>query len=203
MSDNRCGHCNEELTRDEINGHRTIGVLRRNRPALCFTCIHDELDNVRVLRGQVAQRDAELARLRRQLEQLTGYMNEARELARSVPVAVGLDTPHIPAIVRRLVDFAWEMVRGEAGAESAAQKELARHRAIVEPLNRLRADEGSFLTIYHDNAGYIGPTSLVYVHGPWGGSWDNRRFEGDSLAAALAAAVTAMQTAEAAKEKAQ
>lgn len=66
--------------------------------------------------------------------------------------------------------------------------------SIVEPLNRLRQDEGNTVLILCDNPDFGGAQSAVEVSADWT-EWKRRRFEADNLAGALQAAVIAAEAA--------
>ena len=65
--------------------------------------------------------------------------------------------------------------------------DLARVRGVLDPLDRLREPEGASVEILCPNPGDDGPRQAIYVRAPWT-SWRPRRFEGESVAACLAAA---------------
>lgn len=78
----------------------------------------------------------------------------------------------------------------------AAENE--RFRAIVDPLNELRAEEGDSIFVPCDNPDYYdGVGSYVEVTSEWT-QWKPRKFGGDNLTEALKAAVDAKRAAEAA-----
>ena len=58
-------------------------------------------------------------------------------------------------------------------------------------LDALRDEEGSYVTLYNDNPGGA-PSALIYACGPWTGGTP-RRFEGESVGDALAAAAAAKE----------
>lgn len=78
------------------------------------------------------------------------------------------------------------------------EKELVAFRAIVEPLNRLRANEGASVEILCDNPDFNGkPNCAIQVSDDWTGTdWNFRRFEGDTLAECFAKAEEAKAAAE-------
>ena len=62
---------------------------------------------------------------------------------------------------------------------------------ILAMINRLREPEGSCVSIPCDNPDFNGlPDCMIYVRSDWT-DWEEQRFTGDSLAAALAAAEAA------------
>ena len=83
-----------------------------------------------------------------------------------------------------------------------AEEAMKEVEAIVDPINRLRADEGSAVTIncpnpYDDGLEDMygrairGPAEAIDVFGLWDGKWTDRRFYGKTLAEALAKAEAA------------
>ena len=103
-------------------------------------------------------------------------------------------------IVCRLLDAAgikatdWEETTPEQIERAVA--EIAAMRAVVGPLNRLRAEEGHCVKINCQNPDFNGqPDESIEVCGDWT-HWRSQRFTGRTLAACLAAA----EAAKAAKE---
>lgn len=84
-----------------------------------------------------------------------------------------------------------------------AADEIERLRAVVEPLNNLRAEEGAVVTLYCDNPDSEGPGCRVGVYAAWGDKpyWSQQTFEGDNLADALWLAAIAKQAIDAVKEE--
>jgi hypothetical protein len=77
-----------------------------------------------------------------------------------------------------------------------APERIAALRAIVEPLNRLRANEGASVEILCDNPEGP-PNCAIRVSDDWtGDEWDWKRFEGETLAECLSKALEAKVTAE-------
>ena len=77
------------------------------------------------------------------------------------------------------------------GARELAN-EVERLRAIVDPIEKLREQEGGSVLIICPNPDFAGPNEAVEVCDKWTG-WSRRRFTGDTLAEALAAAVKARE----------
>lgn len=69
-------------------------------------------------------------------------------------------------------------------------EEIERLQAIVDPLNRLRDEEGASVEIMCPNPD-TGPVEAIEVSGSWT-DWRYLRFSGDTLAEVLAAAVKEM-----------
>lgn len=60
-----------------------------------------------------------------------------------------------------------------------------------EPLNELRRDEGSSVTLLCDNPDFNGqPNNAVVCNGAWT-NWEDRRFTGDTIGHAIRAALDA------------
>jgi len=73
--------------------------------------------------------------------------------------------------------------------EADLRRQLAKANAIIDPLNRLREDEGNSVTILCSNLNFHGSDQAIEVYTQWErGKWYSRRFEGDTLADCLAAA---------------
>jgi len=83
-------------------------------------------------------------------------------------------------------------------AIEAAVEWLERERLllIVEPLNRLRFNEGASVLIPCDNRKVFGPQNSIKVIDEWTG-WKSQEFTGNTLAEALAAAESAKKEQEA------
>lgn len=74
---------------------------------------------------------------------------------------------------------------------SAEQWEIARAVDCMRAIDALRADEGNEVTILCDNPDGR-PNNAIECCGAWT-HWGDRRFEGDTLADTLSAAVRAMK----------
>ena len=73
-----------------------------------------------------------------------------------------------------------------------AWKEIERLQAIVDPLNRLRADEGNSVTFICQNPEFDEADEAIEVSGEWT-NWQPRRFTGRTLVECLEAAEKAKQ----------
>jgi len=85
----------------------------------------------------------------------------------------------------------WQVLRD-------SKTEIEALQAIVDPINRLRRDEGDAVTILCDSPDFGGPASAVIASGSWCGFAEQRYFA-DSLAEALATAVKDREECEAAE----
>jgi len=88
----------------------------------------------------------------------------------------------------------------DASEQHQAAAEIERLHTIVDAIDFLRRDEGDSVEIVCDNPEFSGPSSAVIVSGEWCG-YHGRRFDGESVAEALAKAVKAREAAEKAKEE--
>lgn len=79
--------------------------------------------------------------------------------------------------------------------EREAAGEIEWLRAIVDPIGRLRREDGDSVSIAWDNPDFDGPNNMVTCFGNWCG-FDGRSFHGNSLAHALDRAVAARKAAE-------
>lgn len=74
-----------------------------------------------------------------------------------------------------------------------AWRQIERLAAIVDPLNRLREDEGNSVTFICPNPDFNGePDEAIEVSAEWT-NWEPRRFTGQSLAECLKAAEKARE----------
>lgn len=129
-----------------------------------------------MLKEQLGVRDREIARLREII------LNALRTLSND-PIDHGrqIDWSTAGEVLQ-----SW--IEGHDQRREEAMVEAERLRAIVEPLDRLRADEGHSVEFHHDNADYNGlPNCCVGVVGDWT-EWKRRLFYGDTVAACLKAA---------------
>jgi len=136
---------------------------------LCPSCIGTRLDSTEYAAFAVVPID--------ELERLRADLDDIRQQLRGMPESV---------------------LTGENGLAAATMRSHDALLAIVEPLNRLRANEGASVKIFHDNATFDenGRNCCVAVSDQWTGDvelW----FFAESVAAALAAAEAAKATIEA------